>query len=126
MSTQERSAEQQVMFAEQINALRKLRSELLKERENCQSGAPERSDEPADRADRAIDTASRVLSASTIEHLTRRIREVETALERAEEGTYGICADCERPIARTRLQANPAAQRCLECQSAHETARRSA
>ncbi len=45
---------------------------------------------------------------------------VRAALARIEAGTYGICVDCEEPIALARLEAWPSAARCLPCQEAHE------
>ena len=42
------------------------------------------------------------------------------ALKRIDTGTYGICEDCGESIARGRLEAHPAAARCLECQERWE------
>lgn len=47
---------------------------------------------------------------------------IDEALERIEEGTYGICEDCGRPIGMKRLSARPLATRCLECQARQEAA----
>src|SRR5256885_7336284 len=44
------------------------------------------------------------------------LREVEEALRRVKEGTYGICQECEEPIFPKRLQALPLAQFCVRCQ----------
>lgn len=43
-------------------------------------------------------------------------REVADALERVAAGTYGLCEDCGKRIPAARLEANPAAVRCVECQ----------
>jgi RNA polymerase-binding protein DksA len=48
------------------------------------------------------------------------LREVESALARIREKTYGVCADCGEPIGYARLRANPAAARCVACQSRQE------
>jgi DnaK suppressor protein len=51
-------------------------------------------------------------------HLLDENREqVERALERLREGTYGICEGCGRRIPEARLQYQPAATRCVECQA---------
>ena len=47
---------------------------------------------------------------------------VETALERMEIGSYGICESCEQEISPKRLQAVPWATRCAPCQSYLEAA----
>lgn len=52
----------------------------------------------------------------------QELREVERAQKRIEAGTYGRCTDCGEPIARARLDAAPAASRCLHCQEASESA----
>ena len=51
-------------------------------------------------------------------HLLDQNREqVERALERLREGAYGICEGCGRRIPEARLEYQPAATRCVECQS---------
>ncbi|HET6675079.1 MAG TPA: TraR/DksA C4-type zinc finger protein [Nitrospiraceae bacterium] len=42
--------------------------------------------------------------------------QVEAALQRLDEGTYGICEDCQQPINEERLKAMPFARRCTDCQ----------
>ena len=51
-------------------------------------------------------------------HLLDQNREqVERALEKLREGTYGVCEGCGRRIPEARLKYQPAATRCVECQS---------
>jgi RNA polymerase-binding transcription factor DksA len=51
-------------------------------------------------------------------HLLDQNREqVERALQRVREGAYGVCETCGRRIPSARLQYQPAATRCVECQS---------
>ena len=45
------------------------------------------------------------------------LTQVEAALERIDEGRYGICARCGQPIAPERLDALPYAIYCITCQS---------
>ncbi len=42
--------------------------------------------------------------------------QVEAALQRLDEGTYGLCEDCRQPINEERLKARPFARRCIDCQ----------
>ena len=44
------------------------------------------------------------------------LREVEEALVRVKEGTYGVCQECDEPISPKRLQALPWAKFCVRCQ----------
>jgi DnaK suppressor protein len=53
---------------------------------------------------------------------TRLLKQVELALARIDNGEYGNCLQCEEPIAIARLQAQPFAGFCLDCQSAREKA----
>jgi RNA polymerase-binding transcription factor DksA len=48
------------------------------------------------------------------------LRAIEAARKRFADGAYGICADCGADIGFDRLQAEPAAPRCVECQRRHE------
>jgi DnaK suppressor protein len=49
---------------------------------------------------------------------------IDAALRRLEAGTYGICGDCDQPIASERLRALPFAARCRRCEEAREAAAR--
>ena len=49
-----------------------------------------------------------------------RLREVEGALDRLEEGTYGICEDCGTSINMERLKALPFTTCCVQCQEKRE------
>jgi DnaK suppressor protein len=51
------------------------------------------------------------------------IDEIEDALRILEAGTYGLCSGCGAAIPYERLEAVPAAPRCLECQSGRERVR---
>ncbi len=46
-------------------------------------------------------------------HLEERLNEIIAALERAKNGTFGICAVCGEPIDENRLEANPSSATCV-------------
>ncbi|MEO8484785.1 MAG: TraR/DksA family transcriptional regulator [Betaproteobacteria bacterium] len=48
------------------------------------------------------------------------IGEVERALRRMDDGSYGRCIDCDEAIPTARLHAYPSAARCIRCQEANE------
>jgi DnaK suppressor protein len=50
-----------------------------------------------------------------LDQARRRLDDVEAALARRAEGSYGSCATCGRPIAAERLAARPAARTCIDC-----------
>jgi RNA polymerase-binding protein DksA len=60
------------------------------------------------------------LDLAEIDRDLGELREVEAALGRIDQGSYGSCATCDGPIGEERLEANPAALRCLGCQAMHE------
>jgi DnaK suppressor protein len=45
----------------------------------------------------------------------RKVRSLEEALRRLEEGTYGVCERCGKEIGSQRLEALPQARLCIEC-----------
>jgi DnaK suppressor protein len=55
---------------------------------------------------------------SNLERNSNRLREVQAALRRMEEGTFGICVGCEKRIYPKRLAAVPWASSCIVCQEA--------
>ena len=52
--------------------------------------------------------------------LREKIIEIIFALERIEDKTYGMCEECGEDILTKRLNVNPCAQRCIDCQEDHE------
>jgi RNA polymerase-binding transcription factor DksA len=51
---------------------------------------------------------------------TRRLRDINAALSRIEEGCFGECVDCDQEIPAKRLEAIPWASRCLPCEQNKE------
>lgn len=60
------------------------------------------------------------INYSTVDHLVQEIGAVERALMRIPKGSYGTCLDCDEAIAFARLEAEPFAERCIECQQRFE------
>lgn len=53
---------------------------------------------------------------SILEGRNRTRLQLDAALQRLDEGTYGLCEDCLQPINEKRLEAVPFAIRCIDCQ----------
>ena len=51
--------------------------------------------------------------------LREALGEVERALEKVADGTYGVCEDCGQAIDPLRLEAKPAARYCINCAAKH-------
>jgi DnaK suppressor protein len=76
--------------------------------------------EVADPGDASTATEQADLRNAQIERDVLEMRSIDAALERLENGGYGICTRCGGEIAIARLRANPAAERCIDCQAAYE------
>ena len=71
-------------------------------------------------ADIGSETFEREKDLSILEQVEAELADVEHALRRLEDGTYGICEACGQPIDEARLEALPAARFCLKDQAAAE------
>ena len=84
--------------------------------------------EPTDGVEDPVDEATTSQTKSTAleenTFATDTLIQVENALERIEEGTYGNCVDCGRAIEPARLDAVPWTAYCLEDQQKHDTENR--
>lgn len=60
------------------------------------------------------------IQLATIGREINEIRDIDMALLRIANGSFGICTDCDDPIDLKRLQAYPTAKRCQRCQTLHE------
>ena len=49
-----------------------------------------------------------------VEELEDKHTDVSEALDKMDEGIYGLCEECNEPIPLDRLKANPAARTCIE------------
>jgi len=66
-------------------------------------------------ADSAQSTAERGKVLALVDRLRGQLREVGHALRRMDEGTYGICENCGKPIDPARLDALPYSTLCVSC-----------
>ncbi len=68
-------------------------------------------------ADTSQVTAERGEVEALAGSLREALDEVEHALAKLDEGTYGVCERCGKPINPARLEAMPAARLCIDCAS---------
>ena len=71
-------------------------------------------------ADHASEMFDREVDESLEENAEQLVHEIDTALTRIDEGTYGTCARCGGPIPEERLAAVPYATLCLDCRRIEE------
>lgn len=65
-------------------------------------------------ADAAQATAERAEILSFVEKARERLSAVDTALAKMDQGSYGVCEVCGRPIPDARMEARPMSTRCVE------------
>jgi RNA polymerase-binding protein DksA len=70
----------------------------------------------------ATATLDREIDYSLEENSEQVLRAIDHALERIEEGTFGICETCGQPISEERLEAIPYATQCIDCRRKGERA----
>ncbi len=68
-------------------------------------------------ADAGAATAERTERLGLVDALKGQLDEVDQALSRIEEGTYGICANCGKEIPSARLEARPESTLCVDCKA---------
>jgi DnaK suppressor protein len=66
-------------------------------------------------ADSAQSTAERGKVLALIDRLRSQLRDVERALRKIEDGSYGLCERCGQPISPERLEALPYSTLCVTC-----------
>lgn len=73
-----------------------------------------------DQADAGTKTFEREHEMSLANNARAMLMQVHHAIERLDDGSYGICESCGKPIGKRRLQAFPRATMCLACKQADE------
>ena len=71
-------------------------------------------------ADSATATLNREIDYTLEEISGNVLSAIEDALRRIDDGTFGTCGRCGRPIAEERLEAIPYANRCIDCKRLEE------
>jgi DnaK suppressor protein len=71
-------------------------------------------------ADTATETYDRELDYTLEENAEHVLADIDAALKRIEDGTYGTCTNCGKQIPAERLEARPYATLCIDCQRERE------
>ena len=107
--------------------LKEFRKRLLAAREEALNGVDamkatgfnESEDHEADGGDGTNQTL-RLQALGQMGNINRTIQQIEEALHRIEDGTYGVCMACGQLIRKPRLMNQPFVLTCMECQSEME------
>ncbi|HMB14988.1 MAG TPA: TraR/DksA C4-type zinc finger protein [Pelovirga sp.] len=74
----------------------------------------------ADIGDMSANSYSQDVLMSLSQTQLGRIRDIDAALARIEQGAYGICVACEEEIAPRRLEVRPFSRYCIDCKEEFE------
>jgi len=93
------------------------RDEILKKlHEDLDNLGNFREDTTGDAADVAFEAGSEEMASHLAELDSRELGQIERALRRLKQGTYGLCESCSQKIPIGRLNALPYSTMCIECQ----------
>ena len=96
--------------------LQKWRSDIIKNNNKHTSMLEEHVNESDDR-DTAYNIASKMTELQLENNARQLLHQIDEAIERIDNGTYGYCEETGDPIGYKRLQAMPIATLCIEAQS---------
>jgi DnaK suppressor protein len=120
------TAEERGTLARELEARRRVVRAELTAKLNAQEnpallGLRNRMEETDDWAVADLETA---LDVAEVSRDAGELSEIEAALARLADETYGTCVECAAPIPFARLHANPSAARCIPCQERLEAGTR--
>lgn len=96
------------------------KDDILREaRETLQNLQDENQNHP-DLADRASSETDRSIELRARDRQRKLISKIDAALQRIDDGTYGLCEETGEPISLKRLEARPIATLSIEAQERHE------
>ena len=95
-----------------------MQGETLKKSRQDASG--DLSNVPIHMADVGTDNYERDIMIELIQNGEEGVRNIDIALEKIEEGTFGVCELCAKKINKERLKAVPYAKLCIDCQREEE------
>lgn len=96
------------------------REELLRDSSSTLQNLQEETSPASDIADRASVETERTIELRTRDRERKLIAKIDKALQRIDDGSYGICEETVQPIGIKRLEARPIATLSLEAQERHE------
>jgi DnaK suppressor protein len=111
------SKEQQDFFK---NLLNEQLEELLNEVNKTVTDMSDDNENMPDPSDRATLESDRNFTLRIRDRERKLIGKIKDALERIEQGTYGICESCDEDISEQRLKARPVTTLCIECKQKQE------
>jgi DnaK suppressor protein len=102
------------------NKLEDMSSNILTEAEKTISDMTDHTDNYPDPTDRASAESDRSFELRIRDRERKLLNKIKEAIERIDNGSYGICDDCGDDIAKERLDARPVTTYCIDCKTRQE------
>ena len=107
--------DQSALLVDLQNQLKTLEQEIEHDRESlARDSFTERGGN--DSGDESSHELQTVLDVDKAERDVNELIHVEAAIKRLQQGSYGKCIECDEDVSPGRLEANPVAERCIDCQ----------
>lgn len=100
------------------------RAEILNKADHVKSGPIVESTGQGDEGDMAVSELSLSMTLRLQERQTQLLVKIDHALGKIEEGSFGLCEQCEEPLNINRLRARPVATLCIACKEEQESTER--
>ena len=109
------------LHRERLLAMRaKLQGESTQMEDDASNDHSKTASIPTDMAELGSDNADQEITFSLLENDRATLDQIEAAIQRIDNGSYGRCEACGEPIPKTRLDAIPYAADCVRCASQRE------
>jgi len=107
--------------------IKELKNRLLKRKEEILADIQKRLEivhnnfmETGDVGDLSVEEIEKQFAIRIADREAKLLKKIEDALRKIEDGTYGICEVCGKPIGYERLKLRPVASLCIECKRKQE------
>ena len=120
MSKQQLKEFRDLLMQERARCVGEIRSIAQNASKNPREASGDLSAYTVHMADMSADTYERELAMNIASSEQEVLYQIDDALKRIDEGTYGVCQQCGKPIVMSRLRAVPYTSMCIECQRSKE------
>lgn len=100
------------------------RAEILNKADAFKMTSAMESTGQGDEGDQAVSELSLSMTLRLQERQTQLLQKIDRALGKMEDGTFGLCEQCEEPLNINRLKARPVATLCISCKEEQESKER--
>jgi DnaK suppressor protein len=100
------------------------RSEILNKADSFHTDSIIESAGSGDEGDLAVSELNLSMSLRLQERQTQLLQKIDHALAKIDEGSFGLCEQCEEPLNINRLKARPVATLCIACKEEQESKER--